>query len=88
MIFPFCFHRYRVETERIKEVGPEQAAAEWLIRNGAKVKWRTQNTWQVKYERDPNVPAGDFLEAIDGTDSAIMALGFDHLGERLYWMIN
>ncbi|XP_074597160.1 ATP synthase subunit s, mitochondrial [Brevipalpus obovatus] len=69
----------QVEVDRIKEVGPEQAAAEWLIRNGAKVKWRTQNNWQVKYERDPNVPSDDFLEAIDGTDSSIMSIGFDHL---------
>jgi hypothetical protein len=74
------FRYLRVDPKRIEEVGPDRAAAEWLLRCGASVKW----TKTDKYLKDYNsLPVGNpfeyKIEEIDATDSAIMAYGFSHL---------
>jgi hypothetical protein len=38
-----------VDQDRIKAVGPEKAAAEWLLRCGAKIKWRGQQNFLSDY---------------------------------------
>lgn len=70
----------KVDPERIKEVGPDLAAAEWLIRCGASVKWKNFDKWQIDYN---TLPTGNLhrykIEEIDATDSAVMYVGFPHL---------
>ncbi|XP_013790448.1 ATP synthase subunit s, mitochondrial-like isoform X1 [Limulus polyphemus] len=70
----------RVDPARIKEVGPDRAAAEWLIRCGAAVKWKDMEKWQTDYN---TLPGSGFhrykVEVIDATDSAVMDIGFPHL---------
>ena len=74
------FYIYRVDPSRIKDVGPDRAAAEWLLRCGAGVKWKDHETKLIDYN---SLPAGSyrtlFIEEIDGTDSCIMSIGFPHL---------
>lgn len=69
----------RVDRSRIKEVGPDRAAAEWLLRCGASVKFRDFDRWTVDYNL---LPTGgrDRLKIVevDATDSSIMHIGFEH----------
>lgn len=69
----------RVDESRIKDVGPDRACAEWLLRCGALVKWRNMESWTKDYNSLP-VSGGRLLkvEEIDATDSAIMHIGFPH----------
>ncbi|KAG5265615.1 hypothetical protein AALO_G00244430 [Alosa alosa] len=70
----------RVDYERIKAVGPDRAAAEWLLRCGAKVRFQGFDRWQHDYNGLPTGPLGRYkIQAIDATDSCIMYRGFDHL---------
>eukprot|EP00057_Strongylocentrotus_purpuratus_P035257 XP_798324.3 PREDICTED: ATP synthase subunit s, mitochondrial [Strongylocentrotus purpuratus] len=69
----------QVDRSRIKEVGPDRAAAEWLLRCGASVKFRDFERWTVDYNL---LPTGgrDRLKIVevDATDSSIMHIGFEH----------
>ncbi len=70
----------RYDKSRVDEVGPDRACAEWLIRCGAGVKWSKDSEWFRDYN---SLPAGNFralkIVEIDGTDSAVMHIGFKHL---------
>eukprot|EP00062_Callorhinchus_milii_P004247 gi/632942409/ref/XP_007886398.1/ PREDICTED: ATP synthase subunit s, mitochondrial [Callorhinchus milii] len=69
-----------VDPDRIKAVGPDIAAAEWLLRCGAGVRYKNFETWHYDYNNQPIGPLEAFnIEAIDATDSCIMAKGFDYL---------
>jgi len=70
----------RVDESRIKEVGPDRACAEWLLRCGAGVKWdKGSDEWLRDYN---SLPAGNYrglrIVEIDATDSAVMHIGFPH----------
>ncbi|XP_074548856.1 ATP synthase subunit s, mitochondrial [Halichoeres trimaculatus] len=70
----------KVEYERIKAVGPDRAAAEWLLRCGAKVRFQGFDRWHFDYNGLPTGPLGRYkIQAIDATESCIMYRGFDHL---------
>ncbi|KAM9294046.1 ATP synthase subunit s, mitochondrial [Gastrophryne carolinensis] len=70
----------RVDHERIKDVGPDRAASEWLLRCGAKVRYKGFEKWQHDYNGLPTGPLGKYkIQAIDATESCIMYKGFDYL---------
>ncbi|XP_033984883.1 ATP synthase subunit s, mitochondrial isoform X1 [Trematomus bernacchii] len=70
----------KVDYERIQAVGPDRAAAEWLLRCGAKVRFQGLDRWQHDYNALPTGPLGRFkIQGIDATESCIMYRGFDHL---------
>ncbi|XP_056152326.1 ATP synthase subunit s, mitochondrial [Lampris incognitus] len=70
----------KVDYERIKAVGPDRAAAEWLLRCGAKVRFEGFERWHHDYNGLPTGPLGRYkIQAIDATESCIMFRGFDHL---------
>ncbi|XP_062851701.1 ATP synthase subunit s, mitochondrial isoform X2 [Trichomycterus rosablanca] len=70
----------KVDYERIKAVGPDRAAAEWLLRCGAKVRFCGFDRWQHDYNGLPTGPLGRYkIQAIDATESCIMYRGFDYL---------
>ncbi|AWP16124.1 ATP synthase subunit s mitochondrial [Scophthalmus maximus] len=70
----------KVDYERIKAVGPDRAAAEWLLRCGAKVRFQGFDRWHHDYNGLPAGALGRYkIQAIDATDSCIMHTGFDHL---------
>ncbi|KAL7380054.1 hypothetical protein ABVT39_010598 [Epinephelus coioides] len=70
----------KVDYERIKAVGPDRAAAEWLLRCGAKVRFEGFDRWQHDYNALPTGALGRYkIQAIDATESCIMHRGFDHL---------
>lgn len=71
----------RVDHERIRAVGPDRAASEWLLRCGALVRYQGSPRWQQDYNGLPTGPLGKYkIEAINATDSCIMYRGFDYLG--------
>ncbi|XP_056250003.1 ATP synthase subunit s, mitochondrial isoform X1 [Seriola aureovittata] len=75
-----CWSLFRVDYERIKAVGPDRAAAEWLLRCGAKVRFQGFDRWHHDYNGLPTGPLGRYkIQAIDATESCIMYRGFDHL---------
>ncbi|GFR14275.1 ATP synthase subunit s, mitochondrial [Trichonephila clavata] len=70
----------KVDEQRIKEVGADRAAAEWLLRCGASVKWKNKKDWVSDY----NVMQMEFvpqnvIEEIDASESCIMHTGFPYL---------
>ncbi|XP_073339832.1 ATP synthase subunit s, mitochondrial [Pagrus major] len=70
----------KVDYERIKAVGPDRAAAEWLLRCGAKARFQGFERWHQDYNGLPTGPLGRYkIQAIDATESCIMYRGFDHL---------
>ncbi|KAL3865594.1 hypothetical protein ACJMK2_042968 [Sinanodonta woodiana] len=70
----------KVDDDRVKEVGPDRAAAEWLLRCGASVRWKGFNHIEKDYN---SLPGGGFerykIEEIDASGSCIMYIGFPHL---------
>ena len=75
----------RVDPNRIKEVGPDRACAEWLIRCGASVKWVNSQKFMKDYNSLP-VGGGPMfkIEEVDATDAAIMEIGFPHFKNCAY----
>lgn len=70
----------KVDHERIRAVGPDRAASEWLLRCGALVRYQGSPRWQQDYNGLPTGPLGKYkIEAINATDSCIMYRGFDYL---------
>lgn len=68
----------KVDGERLKLYGPDRTCAEWLLRNGACVKWVGHPTLLRNYNRLP--PEGTILhiEEVDATGSSINHYGFPH----------
>uniref|UniRef100_F6USE2 Distal membrane arm assembly component 2 like n=2 Tax=Ornithorhynchus anatinus TaxID=9258 RepID=F6USE2_ORNAN len=70
----------KVDHERIKAVGPDRAASEWLLRCGALVRYHGQERWQQDYNTLPTGPLNKYkIQAIDATESCIMHIGFDYM---------
>ena len=73
---------FRVDYDRIKEVGPNKACAEWLLRCGASVKFRGFDKWSEDYNLLPTGSRDKIvIEQVDATDSCIMHIGFPHFGK-------
>ena len=71
-----------MDHDRIRDVGPDRAASEWLLRCGAMVRYHGQERWQKDYNHLPTGPLDKYkIQAIDATDSCIMSIGFDHMGK-------
>ncbi|XP_064622187.1 ATP synthase subunit s, mitochondrial-like [Lineus longissimus] len=69
----------RIDHERVKEVGPDRACAEWLLRCGAHVRWCDAEKFETDYNR---LPLGNYrkykIEEVNADEAAIMGLGFEH----------
>lgn len=72
----------RCDPDRIKQVGPDKAAAEWIVRCGGAVKWRSPRSTNTQFDNNYDhiafIQAGSVLEEVDATNSTIAALGFVH----------
>lgn len=72
---------HSVDKEQIKQFGPEVAAAQWLLRNGAKFKWSKNNGLFDDYSKlvsDSSLQKDHIVE-IDATESSITHVGFPYL---------
>ncbi|CAM1320218.1 ATP5S (predicted) [Pycnogonum litorale] len=86
-----CLYRWlyfifnSVDKQRIKQVGPDRAAAEWLMRCGAQVKWKNFDRWQTDYNTLPGRGFNKYkIESIYADNAAIMHTGFNHLDGLKY----
>lgn len=67
------------DPERIKQVGPDRACAEWVLKNGGSVVWADGKTLSdYNFLPHDDTPTKKII-AIDGTNSAISHYGFPHL---------
>ncbi|XP_066993383.1 ATP synthase subunit s, mitochondrial-like [Anabrus simplex] len=70
------------DQERVKDVGPDRACAEWLMRNGAFIKWSGDQEYTKDYNALPETskehPCIRFIEEIDATEASILYVGFIH----------
>ena len=71
------------DRDRIKEVGPNRACAEWLLRCGATLKWKGSNRFQTDYN---TLPGSDYrsyvIEEVEAEEAGIINVGFEHFGEN------
>lgn len=68
-----------VDLARIEEVGPDRAAAEWLLRCGAQVRYENSSTFVSDYNSLTGSGTEKQITEINGTDSTIFSVGFPHL---------
>ncbi|XP_044265186.1 ATP synthase subunit s, mitochondrial [Tribolium madens] len=68
----------RVDEERRKIVGPDRSCAEWLLRNGAHVKWEHCNEFLTDYNKLPSDRIRLHLVEVYASEASIMHYGFDH----------
>lgn len=69
----------RPDKDRIKEVGPNRACAEWLLRCGATFKWKGFDRFQTDYHA---LPSSNFrvlvIEEVEAVEAGITYVGFEH----------
>ncbi|XP_011691502.1 PREDICTED: ATP synthase subunit s, mitochondrial isoform X2 [Wasmannia auropunctata] len=68
----------RVDRERIQLVGPDRACAEWLLKNGASVRWKGFSKQLEDYNKLPSEENRCYIQAVDATDSGITHVGFPY----------
>ncbi|CAI6365752.1 unnamed protein product [Macrosiphum euphorbiae] len=73
----------RFDDDRIKEIGPNLACAEWLMKNGAQVRWKGCKEFVSHYNCLPNITScnlGQFLieQVYAGKEASISHIGFDY----------
>ena len=72
---------FRPDEKRIKQVGPDRACAEWLLRCGGQVRWSDTKQFEKDYNRLALIPVGRFIEEVNADNVGINALGFKHFGK-------
>ncbi|KAL1493763.1 hypothetical protein ABEB36_009456 [Hypothenemus hampei] len=68
-----------VDEDRFKQFGPDRTCAEWILRNGGKIKWVNADEYESDYNCLPKEGVQVQLQEIDASNSSIMANGFEHL---------
>lgn len=77
-----------MDDDRIKEIGPDLACAEWLMKNGAKVRWKGCKEYVHHYDCLPNISPvhrKQFLiqQVYAGNEASISHLGFSYFSRFL-----
>lgn len=64
-------------------LGPDRSCAEWLLRNGAFVKWVGSTKFLTDYNSLPGEDNKEarFIEEINVDEAGIMQVGFRHFGK-------
>jgi len=75
-----------MDYERIKEVGPNIACAEWLMKNGAQVRWKGCNEYVSHYDCLPNMKCGSsknfkIEQVYAGQEASISHVGFHYFSK-------
>ncbi|XP_043275845.1 ATP synthase subunit s, mitochondrial [Venturia canescens] len=67
-----------VDEDRIKELGPDKACAEWLLRNGASVRWKGATDFLDDYNVLQVSGTSQSIQAVYAEDASIHHIGFPH----------
>ena len=63
-------------------MGPDRACAEWLLKNGAAVKWHKSDKFLKDYNSMPVSGIRSLkIQAVDATNSSIMHIGFPYFND-------
>lgn len=74
---------YSVDKSRVRDVGPDRAAAEWILRLGGVVKFSGREHWSDDYNKLPSGSRESLrLLAIDASGISITTNGLEHLGKQ------
>lgn len=68
----------KVDEDRRKLFGPDRTCAEWLLRNGAAVRFRGNPDYLHNYNCLPLEGTTLYIQEVDATNSSIMHYGFPH----------
>ena len=68
----------RVDEDRIKEIGPDLACAEWLLKNGAFVRWKGAPELLTDYNVLSSQGHTRRIEAVDANNAGISHVGFPY----------
>lgn len=70
-----------VDADRLKVVGPDRLCAEWMLKNGGGIRYvGSEDSIITNYNSlPPTSNRNSIIGEIDGTDSSIMDIGFEHL---------
>ena len=83
----FDLYTYRPDKDRIRDVGPNRACAEWLLRCGAVVKWKGSERFLTDYNLLPPSDYRSFvIEEVEAVEASIMIVGFDHFGLFFFYL--
>lgn len=72
-----------MDVDRIKEIGPNMACAEWLMKNGARLRWKGYKEFVNHYDCLPTISCGrqfQIEEVYAGKESSISHIGFRFFG--------
>ena len=62
-------------------IGPDRAAAEWILRLGGRVRFKDFDHWSTDYNRLPSGGQSSLkLTSIDASGLAVTSNGLEHLG--------
>ncbi|KAL4228306.1 ATP biosynthetic process [Mactra antiquata] len=69
------------DNERLQEVGGERLCAEWVLKNGGRLRWAGSNVWLTNYNSIPNEETTKHLKVhdIDLAGTTVMFDGMPHL---------
>ncbi|KAI4503427.1 hypothetical protein M0802_001649 [Mischocyttarus mexicanus] len=67
-----------VSDERIKEVGPDRACAEWLLKNGAYVKWKNSPNYLKDYNVLIEQKESNYIQSVEAVNAGITHVGFPY----------
>ncbi|XP_046837765.1 ATP synthase subunit s, mitochondrial [Vespa crabro] len=67
-----------VDKRRIEEVGPDQACAEWLLKNGAYVKWKNSSEYLTDYNVLIKQTGINYIQSVKAENSGITYVGFPY----------
>ena len=73
----------RPDEKRIKEIGPDKACAEWLLRCGGHVRWKDSNRFTTDYNKLGVTPGSRVIEEVNADNTGINVMGFKHFGKIL-----
>lgn len=68
----------KVDHDRLKTVGPERLCAEWLLKNGACIKYLNSSRLVCDYNSLPVVGTKFAIKEIEAVGASIFDIGFDH----------
>ncbi|KAJ8683894.1 hypothetical protein QAD02_019686 [Eretmocerus hayati] len=66
------------DERRIQQVGPNRACAEWLLKNGASVRWKGSSEYLTDYNLLPKDDFTHKIQSVDATGAAIHHIGFQN----------
>ena len=74
---------YRVDGERLQQFGPDRTCAEWILRNGGRIRFVEEEEWLSDYNLLPDEKDSHLFHVkdIDATGADLMFNGFLHLGK-------